>query len=86
MAKDIIKNGEVIGFLDWYCKHETFDTREAALEAVEIADLDTAGMTWNGEMYFDRETMTEYWPVYECEHDENGEMIQAHILGYKEGY
>jgi len=86
MAVGIIKNGEVVGYLHWFCKYTIYETREEALAAVEIKDLDTTGMGWNGEMYYDTGTMTEYWPVYECEHDENGDVVQADIIGYREGY
>jgi len=62
-----------------------YATREEAEAEVHVKNIDTAGMTWNGEMYHDHETGRDYWPIEEYEANENGEYsCQTEILGYKE--
>ena len=67
----------------YYGYGKEYKTREEAEAAVDIKDLDTTGLVWNGEMYHDKETGADYWPITAEEIDENGEMIQEiERLGY----
>jgi len=70
----------------WYCHHKFYETREDALEVADVIDLDTDSLFWNGEMYYDTDDMKEYWPVYEEEIDDNGDMVQGDVIGFKLGY
>lgn len=67
-----------------YGKHTDFVSKEEARAACDTpATLDTDGMIWNGEFYYDRDSKTEYWPVEEFEIDEDGEIVQGvELIGY----
>lgn len=71
----------------WYGYHTDYKSREDALAACDVNDLDTDGMVWNGESYWDNDKKETWWPIDENEIDENGEFIQClDRLGYKKGY
>lgn len=71
---------------EYYGHHKTFLDKADALESCDVESLDTDGMDWNGEMYYDRTTKESWWPVYENEMDDDGELIQGDVIGYIKGY
>ena len=68
---------------EWWCGYDKYETREDALHACDETDLGTAGMTWNGFDYYDRDTKESWRPVQECEVDEDGEINQCETIGYR---
>ena len=66
--------------------NKTFATKADAMDACDVESLDTDGMIWNGEFYHDRDTKENWWPVYENEMDDDGELIQGNVIGYIKGY
>ena len=67
----------------YYCCLDEYQTREEAIALCDVRDLDTTGMMWTGERYYDRDAKESWFPVQECEVDENGDVEYAETIGYK---
>lgn len=61
--------------------HKDFASLDDAKHAIDVDDINTDGMIWNGECYYDRDEETEWWPVYEITNEEATE-----IIGFIKGY